>query len=64
MLRDHVRYVDKVFDIAARVVAQLGPFAFSSLHIRRNDLQYKKAYAAAATTFENSKALLRSGEPL
>ena len=58
MLRDHVRYVDRVWEIAAKVVTVLGPFRFSSLHIRRNDLQFKKSYAAASETLDNVEPLL------
>ena len=39
MLRNHVRYPDIVFEVAARVVSRLGMFSYSSMHIRRNDLQ-------------------------
>lgn len=64
MLRDSVRYVDVVWGVAARVVAHLGSFRFSSLHIRRNDLQYKQVFVSANRTLHNIAPLLHPGEPL
>ena len=41
LLRDGVHYNKHVYEVAGKVVAQLGMFGYSSLHIRRNELQYK-----------------------
>ncbi|GBG34300.1 Hypothetical Protein FCC1311_105232 [Hondaea fermentalgiana] len=64
MLRDHVHYRSIVFDIAARVIRELGPFRFAALHVRRNDLQYKEVFLSAQDTLNNVRALLRPGEKL
>ena len=63
-LRDGARYVDVVWQVAARVVAQLGAFRYSALHIRRNDLQYKNVFVSANATLRNVAPLLREGETL
>jgi hypothetical protein len=64
VLRDGVRFVDVVWEVAARVVAKLGAFQYSALHIRRNDLQYKGSWSNASVTLRNVRALLLEGEPL
>ena len=64
MLRDHVRFPDIVWEVAARVISVLGPFGYSSLHIRRNDLQYKQVFVAAKATLDNTAPLFNEGEPL
>ena len=88
MLRDNVHYLPVVFEVAARIVHQMGgrkynkpnhttttpylhtsfsipltpyykgPFAFSSMHLRRNDLQYKEVFIGAKDTFSNIHALM------
>ena len=45
-LKYAVHYVPQVFDIAARVIDVMGAGAYSSIHIRRNDLQYKTSWTA------------------
>jgi len=64
MLRDHVHYPRIVFDIAARVVEFLGPFQYASLHVRRNELQYKEVFLQARETMNNVAPLLKKGERL
>mmetsp|Transcript_4025 Transcript_4025/g.8643 ORF Transcript_4025/g.8643 Transcript_4025/m.8643 type:complete len:537 (+) Transcript_4025:1606-3216(+) len=64
MLRDNIHYRALVFDIAARVIRELGPFKFSALHIRRNDLQYKEVFLSGQETLENVRPLLKTGEKL
>ncbi|KAL1520402.1 hypothetical protein AB1Y20_021988 [Prymnesium parvum] len=64
VLRDGVRYVDAVWQVATRVVAYLGAFGYSALHVRRNDLQYKHVFVAANQTLSNVAPLLREGEVL
>ena len=41
ILRDFVHLRPEIMDYAAMVVSILGAFKYSSLHIRRNELQYK-----------------------
>mmetsp|Transcript_22975 Transcript_22975/g.50057 ORF Transcript_22975/g.50057 Transcript_22975/m.50057 type:complete len:521 (-) Transcript_22975:1446-3008(-) len=64
MLRDNVHFRTIVFDVAARVIQFLGPFQYSSLHVRRNDLQYKEVFMGAGKTLNNVKALLKPREKL
>lgn len=43
LLRDHVRFVDRVWVWAAKAVASLGgPFSYQGVHIRRGDFQYSQ----------------------
>lgn len=64
MLRDHVHYIPMVFEIASKVVSVLGMWNFSSIHVRRNDLQYKEVFVSAQETLDNIRALLNPGEPI
>lgn len=64
MLRNHVHYPDIVFEVAARVVAQLGMFSYSSMHIRRNDLQYKDVFISSDDTLKHIRPLLNRNETL
>lgn len=64
MLRDNIHFVPIVFEIAARVVQFLGPFKFSALHVRRNDLQYKEVFMNADKTLENISPVLKPNEVL
>lgn len=64
VLRDHVRFRDEVWTIAAHVVAWLGGFRYSSLHVRRNELQYKSSWVSPNQTFDNVAPLLEDGETL
>ena len=64
LVRDNMHYIPLVFDIAARVIAFLGLFKYSSFHIRRNELQYKENFISAAHTFDNTNILLNHKEKL
>ncbi|GJL82583.1 MAG: hypothetical protein DHS20C01_22170 [marine bacterium B5-7] len=64
LLKHHVRYVSRVFEVAARCVAMLPKAGYSTLHIRRNDFQYSNSRADAGRTLDNIRALLKEGEPL
>ena len=44
------------------MVAQMGAFRFSSLHVRRNELQYKNEFTSANQTLSNIEPLLRRGD--
>eukprot|EP00494_Astrolonche_serrata_P034102 UN34371 len=46
-LRDNVHFRPLVFEIASKIIARMGMFAYSSFHIRRNELQYKESYSSA-----------------
>ena len=59
-----VHYPALVYEIASRVVSYLGLFEYSSMHIRRNELQYKSAFVGAEASVENTAHLLRPNETL
>merc|ERR1740124_1113857 len=63
-LRDHVHLAPKIFDVAARIIARMGIYQYSSYHIRRNELQYKESFQSAQATLRNTEALLYENEPL
>ncbi|GAB5356578.1 hypothetical protein AAMO2058_000301900 [Amorphochlora amoebiformis] len=42
--KNHIHYPKEVFTAAAHMIAKMGLFAYSALHVRRNDLQYKEVY--------------------
>ena len=48
MQRDHIHLNDEVFYYASLIVEKLGAFQYAALHIRRNELQYKQSFIAAA----------------
>ena len=62
LLRDHVRYVDRVWQLAASAVAYLRPFTYSALHIRRNEFQFKQTRLAPEASLANVRALLMRGQ--
>ena len=63
--RDGVHYVPEVYEVAAQIVAKLGGFgAFSSAHVRRNDLQYKEVFISGDKTAQHVTNLLKPGESL
>ena len=47
-----------------QVVAQLGLFKYSSMHIRRNELQYKFTRLDSGTVLGNVAPLFQPKEPL
>eukprot|EP00494_Astrolonche_serrata_P028308 UN28574 len=64
LIRDNMHYIPLVFDIAARVIAFLGLFEYSSFHIRRNELQYKENFISSQQSFDNTNVLLNTDEKL
>jgi hypothetical protein len=62
LVRDRIHYLPKTFEMAAKVVAHLGLFGFSSLHIRRNELQYKDVFISMEKLAENVEGLFMPGE--
>jgi len=62
--RDHIHYPKEVFAAAAHMIAKMGLFAYSAVHIRRNDLQYKESFQNAKQTLNNIEPLLYPGESL
>lgn len=64
MLKHGVRYVPEIFEVAQKIVDALGIFQYSSLHLRRNEIQFTESRADPATTAANIGQLLKPDEPL
>eukprot|EP00467_Chlorarachnion_reptans_P004168 CAMPEP_0114508506 /NCGR_PEP_ID=MMETSP0109-20121206/12646_1 /TAXON_ID=29199 /ORGANISM="Chlorarachnion reptans, Strain CCCM449" /LENGTH=501 /DNA_ID=CAMNT_0001687463 /DNA_START=171 /DNA_END=1676 /DNA_ORIENTATION=- len=64
MLRNHVHLLPSVFEIAARVVADLGAFNYVAAHVRRNELQYKNSFKSAQESLKNIESKLTKGETI
>lgn len=63
IIKHGVRYSDDIFQIAEDIVEFLGGFMkYTSLHIRRNDLQYKKFVIESDKSYNNIKKILSKGE--
>ena len=62
LLRDRVRYVDRVWELAAIAIAYLKPFEYSGLHIRRNEFQYTQTRLPASASLTNVRELLVRGQ--
>ena len=59
LLRDHVHYVDRVWELAARAVASLGAFEYNAMHIRRGEFQYKQTRTSSENSLESVRVLLK-----
>jgi len=64
LLKFHVHFKREIFDIASKVVSFLGMFEYTSLHIRRNELQYKENFISSEESLEHISPLLKDGEVL
>ena len=64
VLRDFVHLKPEIMDYAAKVVSILGAFKYSSLHIRRNELQYKYVWCEGETSYNDVKPLIGETETL
>eukprot|EP00483_Globobulimina_turgida_P009435 UN09454 len=64
MLRDHVHLLEEVFGYASLCVQKLCAFQYAALHVRRNELQYKESFIAAADSLKHIKPLLKENEVL
>jgi len=59
----HLRYTDRIVDIAEKIVQHLGgPKSFAAMHIRRNDMQFKEVFVDFKTSMENTEGALQPGE--
>eukprot|EP00310_Coccolithus_braarudii_P009550 CAMPEP_0183375714 /NCGR_PEP_ID=MMETSP0164_2-20130417/118183_1 /TAXON_ID=221442 /ORGANISM="Coccolithus pelagicus ssp braarudi, Strain PLY182g" /LENGTH=413 /DNA_ID=CAMNT_0025552911 /DNA_START=18 /DNA_END=1259 /DNA_ORIENTATION=+ len=64
-VRDHIHYHEAIFEKAERIVHALGGhFAFSCLHVRRNDFQYKRVLIPAAKILANTRRIFAPNEML
>jgi hypothetical protein len=64
MLRDGVHFRSVIFEIASRVVAFMGAFEYSSLHVRHGDFQYKETFLQAGDSLHHVQPLLNDHEVL
>ena len=63
MVRDHIHFKKDIFARARVVIDALGgDFAFSCLHIRRGDFQFKEVWTDANTIVRNVEKLILPGE--
>jgi hypothetical protein len=64
-VRDFLHYVDGIYCAAGKIVHTLNAEGtWSSLHVRRGDLQYKKVKIPAEEWYENTKEVWKKGEIL
>eukprot|EP00516_Mucochytrium_quahogii_P004615 CAMPEP_0203761874 /NCGR_PEP_ID=MMETSP0098-20131031/14870_1 /ASSEMBLY_ACC=CAM_ASM_000208 /TAXON_ID=96639 /ORGANISM=" , Strain NY0313808BC1" /LENGTH=436 /DNA_ID=CAMNT_0050656043 /DNA_START=377 /DNA_END=1687 /DNA_ORIENTATION=+ len=62
-VRSSLVYVPRIREVAEEYVRQMGGFdGFFSLHVRRNELQYKSAFASGDVTAKNVAPLIKPGE--
>ena len=64
-VRDFLHYIDQIFCAAGKIVHSLnqaGPW--SSMHIRRGDLQYKQVKIPAEQWYENTKEIWHDDETI
>ena len=62
--KNFLHYRPEIFLLASQVIEKLGLGEYTSMHIRRGDLQYKQSKKPAETTLQNTKELLKPGETL
>ena len=64
ILRDHIHLKSDIIEYAATVVSILGAFKYSSLHVRRNELQYKYVWCTGEDSYRNIQPLIGEQEVL
>jgi len=64
LLKFHVHFKRQIFEIASKVVSFLGMFNYTSLHVRRNELQYKENFISSDESLEHISPLLQEDEVL
>lgn len=66
VIRDHFHYIPRLFDVAGAIVHRLllanGPF--NSMHLRRNDFQFKDVWISMSEVANNIENLLSPQMPL
>jgi len=62
--KNFIHYPPQVFEAASHMIARMGLFSYTAIHIRRNDLQYKEVFQNAQATLRNIDAFLYPGETL
>lgn len=64
LIAKHVRYRTEIFDIAWQFINKLVDRNYYSIHIRRNDFQYKDVFIPCEQILENIKELVPKGSTL
>jgi len=64
LIAKHIRYRTDIFDLAWQFINKLGDRDYYSIHIRRNDFQYKELFIPCEEILENIKDLIPSGSKL
>lgn len=64
LIKHHIRWHPRIFELASRYVEQLTPYGYDAIHIRRNDFQYKQTRGAAQEIWHNISSLLDEDRPL
>ena len=64
LVRDNIRYKNKIFDIAWLFINTLKDKEYYAIHIRRNDFQYKELHISCEELYENIKDRIPEGSNL
>mmetsp|Transcript_2983 Transcript_2983/g.4400 ORF Transcript_2983/g.4400 Transcript_2983/m.4400 type:complete len:507 (-) Transcript_2983:35-1555(-) len=64
LVRNNMHLLGEIFEVAAKVVSDIGAFKFVSLHVRRNELQYKSSFKSASESLKNIRSKLTPGETI
>ncbi|MEM7561561.1 MAG: O-fucosyltransferase family protein [Pseudomonadota bacterium] len=64
VLRQHVCFHPKIFELAEALLQGLPVRGFNAMHIRRNDFQYDSSRASADVSIGNVRQLLDTGKAL
>lgn len=64
LLKHHVRYHPKIFDLANTIIKALGLKNYDAIQIRRNDFQYKRTRLSTDVICNNINALFDKGYPI
>ena len=64
LIAKHVRYRPEIFDLAWQFINKLRDKSYYSIHIRRNDFQYKELFIPCEQILENIKDVIPQGSKL
>jgi hypothetical protein len=64
LIAKHVHYRTDIFDLAWQFINKLGDREYYSIHIRRNDFQYKELFISCEQILENIKDIIPQGSKL
>jgi hypothetical protein len=64
LIAKYVHYRTDIFDLAWQFINKLGDKEYYSIHIRRNDFQYKELFIPCEQILENIKGIIPQGSKL